>query len=73
MSSVHPDTIMTAMSKAQQLTEKFGQHFTVFTADQQLYRVAVDVQWTHPDLFPNLILRLGGIDMLMILWVLLEH
>jgi len=56
-----PDTIMTAMIKAQQLTEKIGQDFT----DQELYRVAVDVQWTYPDLFPNLILRLGGMHILM--------
>ena len=65
MPPAHPDTIMTAMSKAQQLTEKIGQNFTVFTADQQLYRVAVDVQWAYPDRFPNLILRLGGMHMLM--------
>ena len=58
MPPAHPDTIMTALIKAQQLTGKIGQHFTVFTADQQLYRVAVDFQWAHPDLFPNLILRL---------------
>ena len=25
----------------------------------------MDVQWAHPDLFPNLILRLGGMHMLM--------
>ena len=65
MPPAHPDTIMTAMRKAQQLTEKIGQNFTVFTADQQLYRVAVEVQWAHPDLFPNLIPRLGGMHMLM--------
>ena len=49
MPPAHPNTIMTAMSKAQQLTEKIGQTFTVFTADQQLYRVAIEVQWAHPD------------------------
>ena len=38
---------------------------TVFTADQQLYRVSLQVQWAHPDLFPNLIPRLGGMHMLM--------
>ena len=61
----HPDTSMTAMSQAQQLTEQIGQNFTVFTADQQLYRVAIEVQWAHPDRFPNLISRLGGMHMLM--------
>ena len=33
MTPAHPDSIMTALIKAQQLTEKIGQHFTVFTAD----------------------------------------
>ena len=36
-----PDTIMTAMYEAQRLTVKCGQTFTIFTADQQLYRVMV--------------------------------
>ena len=65
MPPAHPDTIMTAMSKAQKLTAETGQDFTIFTADQQLYRVAVEIQWAHPDLFPNLIPRLGGMYMLM--------
>ena len=65
MPPAHPDTIMTAMSKAQQLMEKIGQNFTVFTADQQLYRVAIEVQWAHPDRFQNLIPRLVGMHMLM--------
>ena len=65
MPPAHPDTIMTAMNKAQILSEETGQHFTLFTADQQLYRVAVEVQWAYPNLFPNLIPRLGGMHMLM--------
>ena len=65
MPPAHPDTIMTAMSKAQKLTQEIGQTFTLFTADQQLYRIVLEVQWTHPDLFPNLIPRLGGMHMLM--------
>ncbi len=65
MPPAHPDTIMTAMSKAQKLTQEIGENFTLFTADQQLYRVALEVQWMHPNLFPNLIPRLGGMHMLM--------
>ena len=37
----------------------------MFTADQQLYRVAIEVQWAYPDRFPNLMPRLGGMHMLM--------
>ncbi len=43
MVPAHHDTIMTAMTKAQELTEKIGQNFTLFRADQQLYKVAVEV------------------------------
>ena len=65
MPPADPDTIITAMNKAQKLTEETGQNFTLFTADQQLYRVLVEVQWSNPNLFPHLIPRLGGMHMLM--------
>lgn len=61
----HPDTMMTAMSEAQRFTVQCGQTFTVFTADQQLYRVMINVIWVHPQLFPNFVPRLGGMHMLM--------
>jgi hypothetical protein len=38
-----PTTMMTAIVEALTLTIQTGQVFTVFTADQQLYRVMVDV------------------------------
>ena len=38
--------------------------FVVFTCDQ-LYRVALEVQWTYPERFSNVILRLGGMQSLM--------
>ena len=34
----------------------------MFTADQQLYRVMVNVLWVHPEMFPNF---LGGMHLLM--------
>ena len=60
-----PDTIMTAMKEAQKLTLSTGQAFTLFTNDQQLYRVAVHVLWVYPDKFPNFIPSLGGMHTLM--------
>ena len=60
-----PDTIMTAMNEAQKLTLSTGQAFTLFTNDQQLYRVAVHVLWVYPEKFPNFIPRLGGMHTLM--------
>ena len=60
-----PDTIMTAMVEAQRLTKQSGQTITVFTNDQQLYRVAVNVMWVYPTLFSEFIPRLGDMHMLM--------
>ena len=38
---------------------------TVFTADQQLYRVAVNVVLVYPELSDDFVLRLGGMHTLM--------
>ena len=59
-----PDTIMTAMTKVQELTFKTGQNFSVLTCDQQLYRVAVKVLWSYPNMFKDMHLRLGGMHAL---------
>ena len=41
------------------------QTFTLFTVDQQLYSIAVEIQWSLPELFPpNFIIRLGGMHLL---------
>ena len=61
----HPDTMKSAMFEAQKLTLRCGQTFTVFTDDQQLYRVMFNVMWVHPELLPNIYPRLGGMRMLM--------
>ena len=39
--------------------------FVVFTCDLQVYMVAVEVQWTYPERFSNVILQLGGMHSLM--------
>ena len=62
-----PNTIKTAMVEAQRPTKKSGQTITVFTNDQQLYWVAVNVMWVYPTLFSEFIPPiLGGMHMLMI-------
>ena len=43
MKPSNPDTMMTALVEAQRLTKLSGQDFTVFTCDQQLYRVALHI------------------------------
>lgn len=65
MTPSDPDTIMSAMIEAQRLTNECGQAITVFTNDQQLYRVAVNITWVYPELFKNFMPRLGGMHTLM--------
>ena len=60
-----PDTMMTALQEAKRLTNERGQKKVVFTCDQQLYKVAADVKWAYPNDFSDVILRLGGMHMLM--------
>ena len=60
-----PDCIMTAMTEAMRITHGCGQEYTVFTTDQQLYRVTLNVLWSHPSTFQKFIPRLGGMHMLM--------
>ena len=45
MTPADPDTMMTAMVQAQKLTKECGQEITIFTNDQQFYKVAVNVTW----------------------------
>lgn len=60
-----PDTIYTAMVEAERLTKQTGQMFTIFTTDQQLYKVVTNVLWAHSDHFTNFVSRLGGMHTLM--------
>lgn len=56
---------MSAMVKAQQISEAAGQIYTILTLDQQLYRVALNVRWENKARFHNFYLRLGGMHLLM--------
>ena len=58
-------TMMTAMLKAKRISRSIGQEYVVFTADQQLYRVALHATWENPARFSNIYLRLGGMHLLM--------
>ena len=65
MSPSDPDTMMTVLQEAKRLTNERGQKKVVFTCDRQLYKVAADVKCAYPNDFSNVILRLGGMHMLM--------
>ena len=61
MTPSDPTTMKIAMLDAKRLTRKAGQAITLFTADLQLYRVGLNVQWAYPELFGgDFVLRLGG-------------
>ena len=57
--------MMTAMIEVEKLTNEAGQAYTVFTADQQLYCVILDIFWTNPLRFSNFIPRIDGMHWLM--------
>ena len=59
-----PSTVYTSMIKAKAITASAGQEYTIFTADQQLFKVAVHIMWDQPDLFSTFIPRLGGMHFL---------
>ena len=65
MAPADPDTMLTAMEEAQRLTNKCGQNVTIFTNDQQLYRIAVNITWVYPERFALFIPRLGGMHTIM--------
>ena len=53
------------MVKAQRTCQKIGQEYAIFTCDQQLYRVALQVKWDNPDVLNIVYIRLGGMHLLM--------
>ena len=65
MPPAHHSTMFTVLLKAKEICNDLGQEYVVFTCDQQLYRVAVQVKWNNPDLLDNVHLRLGGMHLLM--------
>ncbi len=61
-----PETMATALHTAKKVSEGgVGQVFVIFTVNQQLYRVALQIIWQDPKTFSNTYLRLGGMHLLM--------
>lgn len=60
-----PSTILTAMCDVEKICEQSGLKETVFTCDQQLYRVTVDIIWNDPKRWSNFYPRIGGMHWLM--------
>ena len=64
-----PTTMLSAMLEAQKFTGEVGLSITIFTADQQLYKVMIDIVWVYPELFINFVSRLGGMHWLTSCWL----
>ena len=60
----NPTTMLSAMLEAQKFTSETGQSITIFTVDQQLYKVMIDIVWVYPELFINFVSRLGSMHWL---------
>ena len=61
----HPDTIKTVKEKGLSLVRAAGEDVLVFTADQQLCKVTIDILFHPPSYFKSVIPVLGGMHMLM--------
>ena len=60
-----PSTILTAMYEIERTSKDAGQEVAVFTCDQQLYRIVVDIVWANPGRWASFYPRLGGMHWLM--------
>ena len=65
MVPAEPDSMKTAMVEAQHLTLLTGQEWTIFTNDQQLYQVAINITWVDQSMFSMFVPFLGGMHMMM--------
>ncbi len=59
------DTIKTAIDKGLSLIKGTNEDVLIFTVDQQLYKVAIDVMFHEPIYFASVVPVLGGMHMLM--------
>ena len=65
MNPAEPDTVLTTMHVVKSATERAGQEYTVFTNDQQLFKVTTQMTWWQTDVWKDLYPILGGMHMLM--------
>ena len=61
----HHDTIKTAIDKGLSLMRAAGDDVLIFTANQQLYKIVIDIMFYQPTYFESVIPVLGGMHMLM--------
>ena len=65
MKPADPTTLKTSIMRAKKVCEDCDQSSSVYTCDEQLYRISLFVLFDQPDLFKNFFLRLGGMHLIM--------
>ena len=55
-----PSKILTAMFDVEKVSKEAGQDYTLFTCDQQLFRVTMDIIWNDPARWTNFYPRPQG-------------
>ena len=48
-SPTDPSTVLTTMIEAKRQTEARGQKYTIFTVDQQIFAIVLNIIWAEPE------------------------
>ena len=59
------NTVNTAIANGIKVTKESNQEYLVITADQQIYKVIIDILFNEPSLLVNVVAVLGGMHFLM--------
>jgi len=62
---IDPSTIPTAMCEIETVSKKAAQKVSVFTCDQQLYKVTINIMWDDPVIWKNFYPRIDGMHWVM--------
>ena len=65
MKPADPDTVNTAIVNRLRIVQELNQEYLVITADQQIYKVIVDILFATPDLITKMMPILGFMHFLM--------
>ena len=61
----HPDTVVTTVTYCEHYMQQRGMKFFSITANMQLFKVATQIKWSNQERWQNIVLRPGGIDIIM--------
>jgi hypothetical protein len=61
----HPDTMLTSLNFMEKVVKQHKQKYIFVAVDMQLYKVALKIKWSQPVRWKHLIVRPGGMHVLM--------